>query len=80
MSKKLDVYQLSVPRIIYPQKEITEQEEFRGFSCGGCSGNGWNWGYDEEGDNAHITCPVCHGSGLLKAIVTTQWVADKKEK
>nr|DAK62696.1 MAG TPA: Rubrerythrin, zinc-substituted, diiron four-helix bundle.75A [Caudoviricetes sp.] len=26
------------------------------------------------------TCPVCGGSGRLKAVVTTKWMPDKKEE
>lgn len=80
MSKKLNIYQISVPYIPNTQKEFKEQEVFRGFDCSHCHGNGWNWGYDEDGERANITCPVCNGSGILKAVVTTEWKADKKEK
>nr|DAR56453.1 MAG TPA: restriction alleviation protein [Caudoviricetes sp.]DAW07020.1 MAG TPA: restriction alleviation protein [Caudoviricetes sp.] len=26
------------------------------------------------------TCPICGGSGRLKAVVTTKWIPDKKEE
>ena len=52
-----------------------------GHNCSYCHGNGYfiptQIGHDEYEDNP---CPVCGGTGRLKAEITIHWVPDSKEQ
>ena len=55
-------------------------EAFTGFECSNCHGSGWVLALGERNETVRNTCPVCGGSGRLKAEVTTKWMPDKKEE
>jgi len=78
MSKKNQCYLICPP--LFPKEHSYEMENFRGFNCTHCSGNGWIPTLGPRNDNEHMTCPVCKGSGKLKAVVTTKWMPDTKEE
>lgn len=52
-----------------------------GHDCSYCNGRGYftpvQVGHDEYEDNP---CPVCKGTGRLKAEVTIHWAPDNKEQ
>lgn len=50
----------------------TEHIETFSHKCSYCGGNGWIWGAEEKRD-----CPICKGSGKLKAVVSIEWSPDK---
>lgn len=55
-------------------------EEFTGYSCGYCQGNGWFWDSDIIHERVKKPCPSCGGTGKVKAIVTVEWVPDGEVK
>lgn len=71
MSAKQQALLLSPP--LFPDEYPTEEEVFHGIPCAHCHGNGWFWGMDEKRN-----CPVCKGTGILKAVVTVSWEPDEK--
>lgn len=73
MSKKQQALLLSAP--LFAGEHRMEREEFVGFKCATCCGNGWHWGENEGGERVRIDCKVCEGSGKLKAVVTVEWTA-----
>lgn len=52
---------------------IQEAFTLDGFRCNYCQGNGYFWYEDEYGHPCKHTCPMCEGSGLMKARVTIVW-------
>lgn len=58
------------------------QEAFTigGFRCNYCCGNGWFWKESEFGSPYKDPCPMCGGSGLMKARVTVAWVREVKSE
>lgn len=54
-------------------------EEFPGYSCGYCQGNGWFLDPDEN-ERVKKPCPSCGGTGQVKAVVTVEWVPDGEVK
>lgn len=54
-------------------------DNFYGFECSYCHGNGWIPTLGKQNECERKDCPVCEGSGRLKAVVTTKWIPDKKE-
>lgn len=76
MSKRLNGVQISAP-LFGVGKE--KPEEFPGYSCGYCQGNGWFWDPDEN-EPVKKPCPSCGGTGQVKAVVTVEWVADGEVK
>lgn len=76
MSKKQQVFLLSAP--LFAGEHRTEREEFTGFECATCCGNGWHWQDDENGERVKIPCRVCEGSGKLRAVVRVEWLPDAK--
>lgn len=77
MSKKQQALLVAPP--LFPKEHPYEMDTFYGFKCTYCQGNGWIPALGERNDTTRDTCPVCKGSGRLKAIVTTKWIPDKKE-
>ncbi|WP_042373711.1 hypothetical protein [Bacteroides neonati] len=74
MSKKQQALILSAP--LFGDVHPKEQQEFNGFPCSGCQGNGWHWKENKYGDRIKEPCSVCGGTGKLKAVVTIEWKAD----
>lgn len=54
-------------------------DNFYGFECSYCHGNGWITTSGERNECERKKCTVCEGSGRLKAVVTTKWMPDNKE-
>lgn len=77
MSKKQQAFLLSAP--LFAGEHRTEREEFEGFKCAACCGNGWHWGEDECGERVTIPCSVCGGGGKLRAVVVVEWLPDLKK-
>lgn len=77
MSKRLNGVQISAP-LFGVGKE--KPEEFPGYSCGYCQGNGWFIDPDVIHERVKKPCPSCGGTGQVKAIVTVEWVADGEVK
>lgn len=60
-------------------KGLTETIVSGGYKCEYCQGNGYFW--KEEGfEHVKDPCPVCKGSGRLKAVVTIEWKPTKKDE
>lgn len=57
-----------------------EREEFTGYACGYCHGNGWFPGIGEQNERTKIKCPKCGGTGKVKAVVTIDWQPDGEVK
>lgn len=55
-------------------------EEFTGYSCGLCQGNGWFLDPDIVNERVKKPCPSCGGTGQVKAIVNVEWVPDGEVK
>lgn len=53
-----------------------ENFEFGGYRCGYCHGAGWTWNPDITIEASKVTCPHCHGTGKVKALVEVKWVPD----
>lgn len=64
---------------LFPGEFPEEREVFGGISCSYCHGKGWFWGTDMQREHVKMDCPLCKGSGKLKAEVTVRWMPDKKE-
>lgn len=77
MSKKQQALLIAPP--LFPKEHPYEMETFLGFDCSYCHGNGWILALGERNETMTETCPVCKGSGRLKAVVTTKWMPDKVE-
>lgn len=75
MSTKQQALLLTSP--LFSDEHPKEREEFTGFPCNNCQGNGWHRKYNNEGEWVKVPCRVCGGTGKLKAIVTIQWLPDK---
>lgn len=76
MSRKQQGMLLSAP--LFGDIHCQEREEFHGFPCTYCSGNGWYWATSMIGEESYKEdCKICGGSGRLKAVVTVEWKADK---
>lgn len=70
MSRNRRIIELEAPSFMQ-EKEVIESA---GHKCNYCSGNGWFWGSDDDGqDVRHIPCPFCGGAGVLDAVVTIEW-------
>ena len=78
MSKKQQTL-LITPHLL-SKEHPNEMETFTGFECSKCYGNGWIIALGERNETVINTCPICGGSGRLKAVVTTKWIPDKKEE
>lgn len=77
MSRKCQILEIAPPPLL--KEQLVEQLELGGMKCAYCHGNGWFWADDEYGKPYKDPCPVCHGTGRMKAAVTIEWTADKKE-
>ncbi|MDD3040918.1 hypothetical protein [Bacteroides sp.] len=77
MSKKIQVHEVYPP--IFLKEHPYEQDTYYGLKCSQCHGNGWYPVLGERNESIREVCPVCQGSGKLKAVVTTKWMPDKKE-
>lgn len=55
-------------------------EEFSGYNCGYCQGNGYVLDADVITERVKKPCPSCGGTGRVKAVVTVEWVADGEVK
>lgn len=55
-------------------------EEFTGYSCGLCQGNGYVLDADVITERVKKPCPSCGGTGRVKAVVTVEWVPDGEVK
>ena len=55
-------------------------EEFPGYSCGNCQGNGYVIDPDIITERVKKPCPSCGGTGQVKAVVTVEWVRDGEIK
>lgn len=75
MSRKQQALLLSAP--LFGDIHRKEREEFSGFTCSYCTGNGWFWKEDNQGERCKENCKTCGGSGRLKAVVTVEWKAEK---
>lgn len=76
MSVKQQVLLLRPP--LFPSEFYIEQFVIPEITCGHCHGNGWFWGTDERMESVKRDCPVCKGTGMLKAVVTISWEPDVK--
>lgn len=63
---------------LFPDEHPMEKEVFNGIPCAHCHGNGQFWGTDEKRESVKKDCPVCKGTGMLKAVVTISWEPDVK--
>lgn len=77
MSKKQQSLLITPP--LFPKEHPYEMNTFNDFDCTYCHGNGWFTALDEWNETVRKTCPVCEGSGRIKAVVTTKWMPDKRE-
>lgn len=77
MSKKQNGVLITAP-LFGTGKEAPE--EFRGYSCGACQGNGWYWDWETYRDATKKTCAACGGTGQVKAVVTVEWFPDGEIK
>ena len=59
-------------------KGLTETIVSGGYKCEYCQGNGYFWAEDGH-EHVKDPCPVCNGSGILKAVVTIEWKSQKVE-
>jgi len=50
----------------------------RGHRCDYCSGNGYFWGLDADGEHVKQPCRRCKGSGKLDAVITIEWQPSNK--
>ena len=50
-----------------------------GHRCPYCSGNGYFWSRDETGEAVKDPCPVCEGSGCVKAEIEIRWSPDSSD-
>jgi DnaJ-class molecular chaperone len=58
-----------------------ESQTSGGYGCSYCHGNGFFWKAQEgTKDRFKEACPVCKGSGKLKAVITIEWLPDKDNK
>lgn len=57
-----------------------EREEFNGYSCGYCQGEGWHWNPEIIHERVKSPCPKCGGTGKVKAVVTIDWQPDGEVK
>ena len=78
MSKKQQTLLITPP--LLSKEHPNEMETFTGFECSKCYGNGWIIALGERNETVINACPICGGSGRLKAVVTTKWIPDKKEE
>ena len=77
MSKQKQALLITPP--LFPKEHPYEMDNFYGFKCSYCQGNGWIPTLGERNENERKDCPGCKGSGRLKAVVTTKWMPDRKE-
>lgn len=57
-----------------------EREEFNGYYCGYCQGNGYFWNDASDNERQKYPCPKCGGTGKVKAVVTIDWQPDGEVK
>jgi RecJ-like exonuclease len=58
-----------------------ENKTSSGHQCSYCHGNGFFWKVKEDiKERYKEACPVCKGSGKLKAAITIEWLPDKDNK
>lgn len=50
-----------------------------GHVCAFCNGNGYYYHGYSLARRTRETCPVCRGAGMLNAVVTVVWEADKQQ-
>ena len=55
-------------------------EEFPGYPCGYCQGNGYVIDPDIITERVKKPCTSCGGTGQVKAVVTVEWVPDGEVK
>ena len=76
LSKVLEIF----PPALMPITKKHEEYKSKGHSCPYCNGIGYTApeqiGYNEWKDN---TCPICMGSGRVKANILVSWEADDKK-
>ncbi len=72
MSKKRAIFEI-YPEHLSPGGRFSEMFISDNHKCCYCQGNGWFWGRDDVGENIKEPCPICKGSGMLRAIVTIKW-------
>lgn len=77
MSKKQNGVLITAP-LFGTGKE--KPEEFPGYSCGYCQGNGYVIDPDIITERVKKPCPSCGGTGQVKAVVTVEWVRDGEIK
>lgn len=77
MSRQQQALLITPP--LFPKEHPYEMDTFFGFKCSYCHGNGWIPAIGERNECERKDCPVCKGSGRLKAVVTTKWMPDKKD-
>lgn len=77
MSEKWNGVLISAP-IFGAGREKTQ--EFPGYSCGYCQGNGYVLDPDIITERVKKPCPSCGGTGQVKAVVTVEWVPDGEVK
>ena len=68
MSKKKELIEVAPPQRIGAEKLVT-----RAHRCPYCSGRGWHM---DEGPHGveRKQCPDCKGAGMIRAIVTINWL------
>lgn len=77
MSRKQDTVVLCPPIFGTGTEQL---EEFTGYSCGRCHGNGYFLDPDITNECVKIPCPGCGGTGQVKGIVTVEWRTDGEIK
>lgn len=71
MSKKLTTIEISPPDNL---REVNIEQFFSsGHECSYCKGNGFFWGENDVGETVKTRCPVCKGSGMIRAVITVEW-------
>lgn len=68
MSKKKELIEVAPPQRIGAEKLVT-----RPHQCPYCSGKGWHWSDGPRGTEKK-QCPDCKGAGMIRAIVTINWL------
>lgn len=76
MSRVKQVIELESPSLNSRHQQLTGLVQ----TCNYCCGNGWFWGRDQCGDSVKTECPMCHGAGQMRPMITIDWetVCEKK--
>jgi DnaJ-class molecular chaperone len=49
-----------------------------GHVCSVCHGDGWFFSHNDRGGVSKGKCPVCEGSGMVRAVITIVWEPEEK--